>query len=359
MNDLGTLDFDVTQLSDVQKAALKTLIERKKAQPSAADPLPVPQIRPDPANNDEPFPLTDIQQAQWFGRSGLFDIAVAGHGYVEFDCKGMDLERLQGAFQVIIDRHPQMRVVCRPDLTQVVLNDLDPYTFTRYDMRGMSRNEVDVCLAEVRERMSHEIIDAETWPIYEVAATIWDDDELRIHFSFDLLVGDAWCFRKIIDEWAKLYDDPTNVRPVPDELTYRDYVMGFEEIEKSALFDRSLAYWQEQLNDMPSGPQLPMLRQPSELAEIRAEHYSIHFAGNEWSRLKTAITQNSLTPSAFFAAAFSEVIALWNAEPRHTLNVTVFNPLPLHDEIRKIMVGEFNSFMLLNCDRTRRHQHCR
>ena len=32
MNDLGTLDFDVTQLSDVQKAALKTLIERKKAQ---------------------------------------------------------------------------------------------------------------------------------------------------------------------------------------------------------------------------------------------------------------------------------------------------------------------------------------
>lgn len=351
MNDLSTT-FDESTLTETQKAALKALIEKKRAEKASQETLPMPKIKTDPANKDEPFPLTDIQQAQWFGRSGLFDIAVAGHGYVEFDCKGMSLERLEAAFQIIIDRHPQMRIVCRPDLTQVVLNDLEPYAFTRYDMRGKSQDEVDACLNDVRERMSHDIIDAETWPIYEVAATQWGEDELRIHFSFDLLVGDAWCFRLIIDEWAKLYDDPTDMRPIPDELTYRDYVMGFEEIESSALFDKSLAYWQKQLEDIPPGPQLPMIRQPSELTEIRAQHFSIHLTGEEWQRLKGAITANSLTPSAFFAAAFSEVISLWNATSDHTLNVTVFNPLPVHDDIGKIMVGEFNSFMLLDCDST-------
>ncbi len=352
MNKLNLSSFDQTDLTDTQKAALKALIEKKKANMAQQVALPVPKIKTDPANMYEPFPLTDIQQAQWFGRSGLFDIAVAGHGYVEFDCKGMDLQRLQSAFQIIIDRHPQMRVICRPDLTQVVLNDLEPYQFTHYDMRGKSQSEVDACLDDVRERMSHEIIDAETWPIYEVAATQWGEDELRIHFSFDLLVGDAWCFRLIIDEWAKLYDDPTDMRDIPDELTYRDYVMGFEEIESSQLFEKSLAYWQKQLEEIPPGPQLPMIRQPGELTEIRAQHYSIHFDGTEWAHLKSAIARNGLTPSAFFAAAFSEVIALWNATPEHALNVTVFNPLPVHEDISKIMVGEFNSFMLLDCDST-------
>ncbi|MGB3314871.1 MAG: condensation domain-containing protein, partial [Albidovulum sp.] len=193
MNELNTLDLDT--LTETQKAALAAVVARKKSEKSQDNTSDVPRIPVDPANRNEPFPLTDIQQAQWFGRSGLFDIAVAGHGYVEFDCKGMDLDRLTQAFQIIIDRHPQMRIVCKPDLTQVVLNDLDPYTFTQYDMRGKTEDEAEACLAEVRDRMSHEIIDATNWPIFEVAATRWNEDDLRIHFSFDLLVGDAWCFR--------------------------------------------------------------------------------------------------------------------------------------------------------------------
>lgn len=348
MNEFSSLNTE--NLTETQRAALASLVARKKAEKNRDNGGAVPRIAVDPANRNQPFPLTDIQQAQWFGRSGLFDIAVAGHGYVEFDCKGMDLDRLAQAFQVIIDRHPQMRVVCRPDLTQVVLEDLEPYAFTLYDMRGRSAEEVVTCLAEVRDRMSHEIIDATTWPIYEVAATRWDEDELRIHFSFDLLVGDAWCFRTIIDEWARLYDDPTEMRPVPDVLTYRDYVLGFEEIEKSPLFHRSLDYWLAQLDDLPPAPNLPMIRQPADLDRIRAQHFSILFDGAEWARLRDAIKGHGLTPSAFFASAFSEVMALWNDAPRHTLNVTVFNPLPVHEDIGKIMVGEFNSFMLLDCD---------
>lgn len=348
MNEFSPLNPD--DLTETQRAALAAVMARKKAEKTQDSGDDVPRIGVDPANRNEPFPLTDIQQAQWFGRSGLFDIAVAGHGYVEFDCKGMDLERLTRAFQIIIDRHPQMRIVCKPDLTQVVLNDLDPYEFALTDLRGKSEAEVEAGLAEIRERMSHDIIDATTWPIYEVAATRWGEDELRIHFSFDLLVGDAWCFRTIIDEWARLYDDPANMRPIPEELTYRDYVMGFEKIEKSPLFDRSLAYWLNQLDDLPPAPNLPMIRQPADLDEIRAQHFSILFDGAEWTRLRTAIKSRGLTPSAFFAAAFSEVIALWNDAPRHTLNVTVFNPLPVHEDIGKIMVGEFNSFMLLDCD---------
>jgi pyochelin synthetase len=339
------------QLNDVQRAALERLIAQKKREAAARHQQAViPRIKPDPAHKYDPFPLTDIQQAQWFGRSGLFDISVAGHGYVEFDCRGLDLDRLEAAFQLIIDRNPQMRMIVLPDLRQQVLKDVPPYRFKRLDLRGKDAETVESALAQTRKRMSHDIIPADTWPIYEVCASLWGEDELRIHFSFDLLVGDAWCLRMIIDEWARLYEDRGNARRVPEELTYRDYVLGLAQIEQSELFKQSLAYWQQHLVDLPPAPQLPMIRQPGELEEICARHYSIRLESAEWEGLRAAIKHNGLTPSAFFAAAFSEVLTLWSQTPRHTLNVTVFNRLPIHPDINDIMVGEFNSFLLLNVD---------
>lgn len=349
--DGNELQRRLRALTPAQQQAVQALAAQKReaARQGAAGAAEL-TIATDPARRFEPFALTDIQQAQWFGRSGLFDITVAGHGYVEFDCKGKDLERLQQAFRTVIERNPQMRVVVLPGLQQQVLDHVPPYTFRRYDLHGRAQQEVEATLMEVRERMAHQILPAQTWPIFEVCASQWDPDELRLHFHFDLLVGDAWCFRMIIDEWARLYQDPANARRQPQQLTYRDYVLGFETIEKSAHFAKDLSYWRNQLEDLAPAPQLPMVRKPSELTHIRAQHHKIKLSGAQWSALREQIKRNGLTASAFFAAAFSEVLSLWNHSPRHTLNVTVFNRLPVHPEIDDILVGEFNSFQLLNVD---------
>lgn len=338
-------------LSEVQRAALDALIAKKRAERSdAAAVHQIPQIEPDWDNRHEPFSLTDIQQAQWFGRSGLFDITVAGHGYAEFDCRGMDLDRLEEAFRIVIDRHPQMRMVVLQNLQQKVLETVPPYVIGRRDLRGASEAEVARSLADTRERMSHEILEAEVWPIYEVAATLFGEDELRLHVNFDLLVGDAWCFRMIIDEWANLYDDLDDVRPVPEKLTYRDYVRALEALEGTELFERDLAYWRERIKDLAPAPQLPMIRQPSELEQTRAQPFKIVLDKPVWTALRAELRRRGLTPSAFYAAAFSEALCLWTAEPRHTLNVTVFNRLPVHADVDKLLVGEFNSFQLVDVD---------
>ncbi|MBE0369474.1 non-ribosomal peptide synthetase [Pseudoalteromonas aurantia] len=345
MNDLDTR---IDNLSPEQRAKFEALLnEKKNQQQLATNELEMPQIDPQPQDRYKPFPLTDIQQAQWFGRSGIFSITVAGHGYAEFDCAGKDLDLLEKAFNQIIDEHEQMRMLVLPNLQQQVLESVDYYRFKRYDMRGKSEQELQVSLDAVRERMSHEILPSDVWPIFEVCATLWDDN-LRLHFNFDLLVGDAWSFRVIIDEWARIYDDPDNYRPSPKNLSYRDYVLALEELESSPLFERDLAYWQEQLVDLP--PPLPMIATPEEITEVTAEHYSIVLDEQQWTDLKAVIQQKKLTPSGFFASAFSEVISLWNSVSQHTLNMTVFNRLPLHPDVNQLMVGEFNSFQLVKVD---------
>ncbi|WP_125716307.1 non-ribosomal peptide synthetase [Pseudoalteromonas rubra] len=347
MNDITAR---IDNLSPEQRAKFEELLAAKKMQhDDSQQELDMPQITPNPQDRYEPFPLTDIQQAQWFGRSGIFNITVAGHGYAEFDCKGKDLDRLEKAFNQIIQEHEQLRMVVLPNLQQQVIKDVGHYTFKRYDMRGKSEAELQASLDSVRDRMSHEILPSDVWPIFEVCATIWDDN-LRLHFNFDLLVGDAWSFRVIIDEWARIYNDPQNYRPSPKDLTYRDYVLALQELEESPIFERDLAYWKEQLQDLPPPPLLPMIATPEEIKEVRAEHYSIVLNEQQWTDLKAVIKQKTLTPSGFFASAFSEVISLWNSVSAHTLNMTVFNRLPLHPEVNNLMVGEFNSFQLVKVD---------
>ncbi|MGH8604058.1 MAG: condensation domain-containing protein, partial [Gammaproteobacteria bacterium] len=343
---MSELQQRLKMLSDDQRALFEKLVAKKREAENPVS-LQPPEIIPKPEARYQPFPLTDIQQAQWFGRSGLFEITVAGHGYVEIDCDGMSLERLQTAFRRLIADNDQLRMVVRPNLRQQVLKEVPDYEFKVFELRGKTPEEVDASLTQVRERMAHDIIPADTWPIFEVCASVMDGGKLRIHFNFDLLVGDAWCFRMLIDEWARVYDDLDSGRPQPKELTYRDYVLALQALEETELFARDLAYWRKQLEDLPPPPQLPMLQSPASLTQFRAQHWTVGLSKDKWSSLKKKLGRERLTPSGFFAAALSEVITLWNKEPRHALNVTVFNRLPLHPEIPNILVGEFNSFQLL------------
>ena len=55
-----------------------------------AEPVQDP-AQPDPARRYEPFPLTDIQQAYWVGRTDAFDLGgVGAHEYFEYDCPPLE-----------------------------------------------------------------------------------------------------------------------------------------------------------------------------------------------------------------------------------------------------------------------------
>lgn len=61
-----------------------------------------------------------------------------------------------------------------------------------------------------------------------------------------------------------------------------------------------------------------------------------------WEGFKARIRRNGLTPSGLLVAAYAETLARWSAGPRFTLNLTLFNRLPLHDQVNDV-VGDFSS----------------
>ena len=90
----------------------------------------------------EPFPLTPVQEAYWFGRQRLVALGdVACHVYVELRLRQLDVERMTQAWRIVIDRHPMLRAVIAPDGTQRILNDVPPFrhSLDRPQRRTLSR----------------------------------------------------------------------------------------------------------------------------------------------------------------------------------------------------------------------------
>lgn len=113
------------------------LIERLRAHrtPGAAEPQPPsPAVEStagaSPAAADDPhapFPLTEIQQAYWIGRSALdAEGLISTYAYFEMDLDALDVERLRAALARLRVRHPMLRAVVDPDGRQRVLADAAP-----------------------------------------------------------------------------------------------------------------------------------------------------------------------------------------------------------------------------------------
>ena len=111
-------------LSPERKALLAQLLQKRLGSQEADAKLSAPKlptITPVPEDRHRPFPLNDLQQAYWIGRSGEVDMGqVAGHSYIEIEGE-FDLEGLNRAWRRLIDRHDMMRAIVLPEGTQQVL----------------------------------------------------------------------------------------------------------------------------------------------------------------------------------------------------------------------------------------------
>ncbi|HMQ31650.1 MAG TPA: amino acid adenylation domain-containing protein [Chloroflexaceae bacterium] len=309
----------------------------------------LPTIVPDHGRRHEPFPLNDIQQAYWVGRNDFVELGnVAAHIYLELESADLDLDRLGTAWQRVIDRHEMLRAVILPDGSQRVLEQVPPYQIERLDLRGLAPEITKTWLDNLREQLSHQVLETDEWPLFELRASLLDDERIRLHISFDILIADVWSLRTIFREWASHYHAPDVALPQL-ELTFRDYVLAERALQGSDIYNRALDYWRQRLAELPPAPDLPLAVAPETLTQPRFVRHSAQLEPELWRGLKARATRAGLTPSGLLLAAFADVVALWSKNARFTINVTLFNRLPLHRQVNDI-VGDFTSVNMLAVD---------
>ena len=306
------------------------------------------QLVPAPADRHRPFPLTDIQQAYWVGRKAAFALGdVSIHFYAEIDSDG-DIERLQRAWRQVVARHDMLRCVILPSGEQQILSDVPDYTFLRRDVADLAEAAREAELCAIRDDMEHRVCTLDRWPAFEICATRVDEGRHRLHLSLDLVNVDGGSAMILLREWADLYQDPHLVLE-PLALSYRDYVVAEKKLEGTKAYERAMAYWRQKIADLPDAPDLPLAKQPSEVKETRFVRRAHHLDAEDWGTLQRRIREVGLSPSVVLLTAYADVLATWSRSPKLSVNVTLFNRLPLHEQVDSI-VGDFTSMILLGMD---------
>src|SRR5690606_29321687 len=203
----------------------------------------------------EPFPLTNVQQTYYLGRFHNFELSnLSTHVYTEFRYSTLDLSRLEGAFNTLIRRHHALRTVF-VDGEQRFLPEVPRYRIEFHDLRDAEE------LAELRDRYSHKTYDPERYPLFDIVVSRVAG-VYRLHVSFDAIIVDMTSFGVLFDEWARLYREPDLVLSEP-EISYRDYVLGYERVRDSDLLTEAQQYWESKVDNYRIDLNLPLRVRPS------------------------------------------------------------------------------------------------
>src|SRR5699024_10814404 len=106
-------------------------------------------------------------------------------------------------------------------------------------------------------------------------------------------------------------------------------------------------YWNSKLDQFPSAPLMPLKCKPNEVEKPKFEKVSKFLDENKWSLLKQKAKEKNLIPTSILCAAYAYVLAYWSNQEHFAINLTVFNRIPFHEDVKK-MIGDFTTLMLLD-----------
>jgi amino acid adenylation domain-containing protein len=342
----GVLTGDVRDLLSRHK---QELIRKLRESDGVAADASLPRIVPKPEARYEPFPLNDIQQAYWVGRTGGVELGnVTTHAYIELEGRGADLRRMSAGLQKLIARQDMLRVIITPSGEQRILRDVPAYEIPVLDLTGKPDADALSAVEAVREEMSHQVLALDRWPLFDIRVTLLPDGRVRTHFSIDLIITDFGSLYLFMNEWRHFYIQPDQPLP-PLEISFRDFILAEQEMERTELYRRSEQYWLGRLESLPPRPQLPLATNPAAIEKPHFVRRRFSLPQESWSRLKERARAAQLTPSGLLLAAFAEVLELWSQSPRFTINLTQYNRLPLHPQVNQI-IGNSISVVLLEIE---------
>ena len=309
----------------------------------------LPELLTDPENRYAPFPLTDVQQAYWIGRTDLFNYSnVSTHCYFEMDCPDIDIALAEEIWNRLIETHDMLRGVMLPNgESQMVLEKVDYYKIECFSFDGCDESTEREHLVRIRSELSSKNYDMTVYPLFDIKAAKLQNGTTRLFISFDNIVLDGWSMFYLFREWKFHYYNPT--RPVAQEkVTFRDYVRSYEQLKKSDAYEKDMEYWKNKIDAIAPAPEFHIKSDRLNSAN-RFVRFTRKLEASVWESIKEKLQNYSITPSVFLMAAYAEVIALWSKSQRFSINLTRFSRVKFSEEIDRT-VGDFTSLTITTID---------
>ncbi|HBM4422416.1 TPA: condensation domain-containing protein [Enterococcus faecium] len=299
---------------------------------------------PDKENIYEPFPLTDVQMAYWIGRQGAYNLGnVSTHCYFEFDSMDINVNKLQKALNDIIEYNPALRTIILNSGEQVILKEVPYYLLNINDLSTLDDNAKENILLQMRESLSHRIIDLSNFPTFDFKVTKITKTLFRIFIGIDNAILDGWSMFEFLKEIKLKYDGDFSSETI--EPTFRDYVL-YKKQEDRFHYERDKDYWINRLDSFPIMPRLSIMKNDGNNSEQRFKRKEARIKRDDWIEIKRLATEVEVTPTTILLSLFSTILCKYSNSNNFVVNVTQFIKEDIHPEIHKIM-GDFTQLCLL------------
>ncbi|MDJ0835599.1 MAG: condensation domain-containing protein [Acidobacteriota bacterium] len=151
----------------------------------------------------------------------------------------------------------------------------------------------------------------------------------------------------LFEEWHARYGNET-LESLPD-LSFRDYVIAERAFRSTSAYERAADYWRARLASLPPEPDLPLAMEPARIGKPCFTRLAGSLSAESFQSFSQKAARAGLSPSVVLATLYSDVPARWSADPHFCLNLTLFNRLPVHPEMNRV-IGDFTTISLLEVD---------
>ncbi|MFD2168454.1 amino acid adenylation domain-containing protein [Tumebacillus lipolyticus] len=249
--------------------------------------------------------LSHGQRALWFlqrlaPESAAYNIARA------FRVTGLDVERLKGAVDRLVERHSQLRTVFSErdgEPVQNVLPVADGYFVHE-----------SIAEAELKARMDREAnrpFDLEAGPLFRLYLFEVEEGTPVMLWVMHHIIVDLWSFDVLLKELGTLFTGEE--LPAP-RSSYAEYVAWQKALLGSAEGEKMWAYWQEQLSGERAVLQLPTDRPRPPVQTYRGEEHRFLLGAELSAVLKSVARQQGVTLYALLMAAFQAFLYRYSGQ---------------------------------------------
>ena len=288
------------------------------------------------------FPLTDVQSAYLIGRKNIFQYGNAAcHIYMEVEYSELDSQRVEEVWNILINRHPMLRVIFSDTGIQKILRDTPWYTL--YTNRNITYTQ-----ETLQTELGHKIYDASKWPMFDIGC-VSGHNKAILGISIDFMIADWASIWILIDEFEKLYQNPTASLP-RIEYNFSDYIYCEKVKKYTPKYFSDREYWIERLAEFPEKPDLPIINAVENIDKnVIFKRYKFVVEKNKWKTIQLISSKMGLTSSAVILSAYAMVISKWSTNKKFVMNLTTLNRNSYESKVNNI-VGDFTSINLLAVD---------
>lgn len=298
-----------------------------------------PQKNLHPAYN--PFELTPIQWAFITGRENDFELGnVGAHYYTEIECSQESALKFEPALNRVIQNHEALRTIIHKNGTQQVLTEMPYYQVQENTI------ESNNTIVEIRKQWSHHKYELGKWPMFHFEMSHLANNRSVIHISVDLLVIDAWSGDLMLSEIFKVIQGQAIEKP---QITFKNYIRKEKEWHNNNQYfiKKAEDYWKEKLQNIPPAPALPYKKPFHQIEKPTYKRWKFELPVAEVKALSNKAKFHKLTATAVVCTAFMKILCKWSNNKDLTLNLTLFNRLPVHKDVMHIL-GDFTNVALVS-----------